>query len=424
MRGVSSVISALRMKPEHYTALLKFFRSNAFAVDTLYRKLITVFLKILPPKTIDGRVILVGDHIKISKEGRRMPAVEKLHQESQNSGKGAFIEGHLFGFISMIIPGFNRSIPVTAGIQESKRKTGGESRIVQTVKQAGKVVEMMGKPAVLLLDAYFFSKTTLMTAAEYIDKNGRPLLEVITRAKSCAVAYEEPERGRGKGRGRRRIYGKKVTLKTMFKERRKDFIKTTLVLYGKKTVVHYVCLDLIRRPTQQRVRYVLTIIGNTRFMLMSSSRVFDGETIIWLYAQRFKIEGLFGELKNRLGGFAYHFWTFSLEKRKKGAVPVLPKDKRMLHDVEMTKKSIETYVFCQCLSYGILVGLGLAQSEGIWGRFTGWLRIVRTRYPPIWVTKQVISEDFQRLLPKMKHMRVFGSIIESIRTDAFLYKTA
>jgi hypothetical protein len=28
-------------------------------------------VKILPPKTIDGKVILVGDHIKISKEGRR-----------------------------------------------------------------------------------------------------------------------------------------------------------------------------------------------------------------------------------------------------------------------------------------------------------------------------------------------------------------
>jgi hypothetical protein len=125
MRGVSSVISALRMKPAHYTTLLKFFRSTSFDLDTLYRKLITVLLKILPPKTIDGRVILVGDHIKISKEGRRMPAIERLHQESQNSGKGTFIEGHLFGFISMIIPGFNRSIPVMAGIQESKRKTGG-----------------------------------------------------------------------------------------------------------------------------------------------------------------------------------------------------------------------------------------------------------------------------------------------------------
>jgi hypothetical protein len=157
---------------------------------------------------------------------------------------------------------------------------------------------------------------------------------------------------------------------------------------------------------------------------MSSSRALDGESIISLYAHRFKIEGLFGELKNRLGGFAYHFWTYSLEKRKKGTLPVLPKDKRMLHDVAMTKKSIETYVFCQCLSYGILVGLGLTESKGIWGRFTGWLRIVRTSYPSIWVTKQVVSEEFQRFLPKLKHMRVFGNIIESMRADAFLYKTA
>jgi hypothetical protein len=412
------------MKPGHYTTLLKFFRSNAFDLDSLYRKLITVFLKILPPKTIDGRVILIGDHIKISKEGHRMPAIERLHQESQNSGKGAFIEGHLFGFISMIIPGFNRSIPVMAGIQESKKKSGGESLIVQTVRQAGKVVEMMGEPAVLLLDAYFFSKTTLMTAAEYIGRNGQALLAVIVRAKQCAVAYQEPEEPEGKRKGRRRIYGKKVTLKTMFKERRKDFITTTLVLYGRRTVVHYLCLDLIQRPTRQRVRYVLTIIGNSRFMLMSTSRRLDGEGIIRLYAQRFKIEGLFGELKNRLGGFAYHFWTYSLEKRKKGSLPVLPKDKRMLHDVAMTKKSIETYVFCQCLGYGILVGLGMSGSEGIWGRFTGWLRKVRTRYPPIWVTKEVISEDFHRFLPKMKHMRVFSNIIESMRTDAFLYKAA
>jgi hypothetical protein len=72
------------------------------------------------------------------------------------------------------------------------------------VRQAGKVVEMMGKPAILLLDAYFFSKTTLMTAAGYIDKNGRALLEVIIRAKQFAVAYREPERGKGKGeRGKR-----------------------------------------------------------------------------------------------------------------------------------------------------------------------------------------------------------------------------
>jgi hypothetical protein len=404
-RGVSSVIGALRIEPKRYTTLLKFFRSNAFELDTVYRKLITVVLKVLPPKTIDGRVILVGDHIKISKEGRRMPGIEKLHQESGNSGKGAFIEGHLFGFISIIIPGFNRSVPVMGGIQESGSKTGGESLVEQMVKQAGKVVEMMGKPAVLLLDAYFFSKRTLMTAAGYIGENGQALIEVITRAKRCAVAYMEPERGNGKRRGRRRVYGKKVVLNTLFREKRKEFIKTTLMLYGRKTEVQYLCVDLIHRPTRRRVRFVLTIIGNSHFMLMSSSRAFDGESIISLYAQRFKIEGMFGELKNRLGGFSYHFWTYSLEKRKQGTLPVLPKDKRMLHDVEMTKKSIETYVFCQCLSYVILTGLGLTQSKGIWGRFTGWLRIVRTEYPSIWVTRQVVSEDFHRFLPKLKHLK-------------------
>jgi hypothetical protein len=31
------------------------FRSDAFDIDALYRKLTTVFVKVLPPKTIDGR---------------------------------------------------------------------------------------------------------------------------------------------------------------------------------------------------------------------------------------------------------------------------------------------------------------------------------------------------------------------------------
>ncbi|MDR3130344.1 MAG: hypothetical protein LBU18_02230, partial [Treponema sp.] len=115
---------------------------------------------------------------------------------------------------------------------------------------------------------------------------------------------------------------------------------------------------------------------------------------------------------------------YGLAKRKKGTLPVLPKDEGKLHDVAMAKKAIEMYVFCRCLSYVILTGLGLRQREGIWGRFTGWLREVRTAYPSIWVTKQVISEEYQRFLPKLSGLRVFGNIIKFMRTDAFLYKTA
>jgi hypothetical protein len=53
VRGIRQVISALRMKPGHYTALLKFFRSASFNIDNLYRKLITVCMNILPPKFLD-----------------------------------------------------------------------------------------------------------------------------------------------------------------------------------------------------------------------------------------------------------------------------------------------------------------------------------------------------------------------------------
>jgi hypothetical protein len=74
------------------------------------------------------------------------------------------------------------------------------------VSQAGKAAEMMGNPAILLLDAYFFSKTALMTAARYIGRNGQALLWVIVRAKQIAVRYREPERREGNRKGRK-LYG-------------------------------------------------------------------------------------------------------------------------------------------------------------------------------------------------------------------------
>jgi hypothetical protein len=36
----------------------------------------------------------------------------------------------------------------------------------------------------------------------------------------------------------------------------------------------------------------------------------------------------------------------------------------------------------------------------------------------------VVSEDFHRYLPKLKRLRVFRNIIESMRTEDFLYKAA
>jgi hypothetical protein len=57
VRGISSVLAALRMDPKRYTTILKFFRSNAFDIDELFKKLIQIVQKGIPLKTVNGHIV-------------------------------------------------------------------------------------------------------------------------------------------------------------------------------------------------------------------------------------------------------------------------------------------------------------------------------------------------------------------------------
>jgi len=45
---------------------------------------------------VDNRYLIAGAGIKISKEAGKMPAVKRLHQDSDNSGKTHYIYGRYF----------------------------------------------------------------------------------------------------------------------------------------------------------------------------------------------------------------------------------------------------------------------------------------------------------------------------------------
>jgi hypothetical protein len=65
-------------------------------------------------------LLLAGDGIKISKEAEKMPAVKRLHQESDNSGKAPYIYGHHWGVIG-ILAGWVKKIfciPLCAELHE------------------------------------------------------------------------------------------------------------------------------------------------------------------------------------------------------------------------------------------------------------------------------------------------------------------
>ena len=100
--GASSFIRWLAIRPSLYTAMLSFFRARSWKLGSIMRQWWQVVLEQCVPVEIDGRLVLVGDGIKISKEAEKMPGVKRLHQESDNSGKASYIYGHHWGVIGIL----------------------------------------------------------------------------------------------------------------------------------------------------------------------------------------------------------------------------------------------------------------------------------------------------------------------------------
>ena len=80
------------------------------------------------PLYMEGNLhVLVGDGVKQSKEGRRMPGVTKLFQESENSAKPDYIHGHMFGGLG-ILAGAAHSwacIPLSIRLYDGLQLPGG-----------------------------------------------------------------------------------------------------------------------------------------------------------------------------------------------------------------------------------------------------------------------------------------------------------
>ena len=72
--GVSSIIRALSLVPSNYTCLLHFFHSRAWDVETIMAIWWQWLIKKKVAHRIGNRLVLVGDHTKTPKDGRKMPA--------------------------------------------------------------------------------------------------------------------------------------------------------------------------------------------------------------------------------------------------------------------------------------------------------------------------------------------------------------
>jgi hypothetical protein len=79
--GVTSIARGVGLLPNYYTCMLHLFNSNAVNLEELQRLWIRLVLSQFSRIVyINGRGIIVGDGIKIGKEGKKMPGVKWLHQ--------------------------------------------------------------------------------------------------------------------------------------------------------------------------------------------------------------------------------------------------------------------------------------------------------------------------------------------------------
>lgn len=237
---------------------------------------------------------------------------------------------------------------------------------------AANIVGVMSKRCLLVLDAYFAVGPVFKILKTVVDANDQRLVHIVTRAKSNAVAYEDPPAKNG-GRGRPRIYGPKLKLMALFESRADAFEQAVIEIYGCCKTVSFLCLDLIWKPVGEKVRFVLVVDGAECFVLMCSDLTLLALDIVRAYSLRFKIEVSFKVLKHLMGAFYYRFWTHAWPRIGTRTVSDLTKitDSRRQRLIQQAADAIEAFVNFGCIATGILQIIALNFHETIWKKYAG-----------------------------------------------------
>jgi len=396
--GVTSFVRACFLEDTKYRRLLHFFHSPALHLEKLTALWVQFAFRGFSPVTFGGYALLIADGLKVPKEGKKMPAVKSLHQESDNNSKAAFIMGHSLQAIGMLVHGAVGQffcVPLASRIHEGLVWSNRDQRTLldKLVGLFLQIVVFLPQKSILIVDAYYASRKVI-----------KPLLReghhLVTRVRITTRAYYQAPPAKKPKHGRPKFYGKKVLLRDYFK-RPQDFVTALSPVYGETNVsIQYLCLDLLWRPVGQRVRFVLVKHPTRgRLILMTTLTLLAPLDLIRLYGYRFKIEVSFKQALHTLGTYAYHFWMKAMSPLRKGS------GNQYLHrETEPYRQQIKRkvaayhrYIQLGCIAQGLLQYLSVTFGKTVWRCFASWLRTMNQDKAP---SEMVVAQALRASLPQ------------------------
>ncbi len=234
-----------------------------------------------PRHRLKGQRVYVGDGIKVAKEGRKMPGVKGLHQESEDVSKPKWIRGHYFNALSILLRAGAAyfAVPIVLKVHDgltaaATAASDAQPRTTLVTKMADLCTAYAQAGSDIVLDAYFACEP-VMTRCR------RHQVHLISRVRCSTVAHAPFSAvPTVKSPGRPRRWGSKVKLQTLFAPI-EHCQQAKVWLYGQFVTVYYQCFELHWDSPETTVRFVLTQLANGRqFILVSTDGSLSGPEVI------------------------------------------------------------------------------------------------------------------------------------------------
>ncbi len=406
MDGLTDICRFFHLGESGYHALLHFFRSNAWNLDTLTTFWGNFILSQGHHLEVEGRMLLNGDHILNPKDGRKMPGVVSLRQDSETQSKPSYFRGHRWSALGMVVGCLKQPscVPLSLRLHQGFAHLGLETddeghkqtlgqRMVQMALQTAL---HLNKPAIFVLDA-FFSVGTVFRAASHVMLGEMPFLTLLVRAKKNYVAYHHPPEVQEKKRGRPRKYGEKLKLYDEF-ERTETFEQEEALIYGKKETLSYRTELLLWKPIDQALLFIWVKTSHGQMVLMCNDLNFNPVKAIQCYCLRMRIEVMFSWLSCLLGAFDYRFWSKFLPRHSRRPTKNSEMQGPLPEHQERVKQVWECYerfVMVAGIALGLMKLIALQFPQQVWGQFRWFLRSRSRELPSARTVKAVLACQLQ-----------------------------